>query len=107
MEECNAVNNPIIPGQVINKDEQGVKVDETYFKQIVKSLMYLTATRPNLKYSVGPIRIVNKAIISLIFCSHIQLHLLSYQILLPDSQHLFGFLFFFVCLRIFRLKCGQ
>lgn len=53
MGDCNSVNNPIIPGQIISRDENGVKVDDTYFKQIVGSLMYLTATRPDLMYSVS------------------------------------------------------
>ena len=33
MMECNAVKNPIVPGCKVNKDEDGVKVDETYYKQ--------------------------------------------------------------------------
>jgi len=32
MMECNAVNNLIVPGCRVNKDEDGVKVDETYYK---------------------------------------------------------------------------
>jgi hypothetical protein len=50
MMECNAVKNPIVPGCKVNKDEDGVKVDETYYKQLVGSLMYLTATRPDMMF---------------------------------------------------------
>lgn len=37
----------------MSKDEAGTKVDETLFKQVVGSLMYLTATRPDLMYGVS------------------------------------------------------
>ena len=50
MMECNAVKNPIVPGCKVNKDEDGAKVDETYYKQLVGSLMYLTATRPDMMF---------------------------------------------------------
>lgn len=53
MTECNSVCNPIVPGCKIHRDEKGVKVDETFFKQIVGSLMYLTATRPDLMFIVS------------------------------------------------------
>ena len=53
MEDCNSVHNPIIRGFKILKDEKGVQVDETYFKQIVGSLIYLTATRPDLMFTVS------------------------------------------------------
>ncbi|KAK9705165.1 hypothetical protein RND81_07G037600 [Saponaria officinalis] len=52
MEDSNAVKNPIVPGTKLRKDEGGVKVDETQFKQLVGSLMYLTVTRPDLMYGV-------------------------------------------------------
>ncbi|GAA0156010.1 transmembrane signal receptor [Lithospermum erythrorhizon] len=50
MMECNHVNNPIAPGVKVNKDPDENAVDETLFKQIVGSLMYLTATRPDLMF---------------------------------------------------------
>lgn len=53
MEDSNSVCNPIVPGHKLNKDEGGVKVDETQFKQIVGSLMYITATRPDLMFVVS------------------------------------------------------
>ena len=45
MEESNSVLNPVVPGFKVCKDEDGVKVNVTFFKQVVGSLMYLTATR--------------------------------------------------------------
>ncbi|KAK2442007.1 putative mitochondrial protein [Trifolium repens] len=52
MEMCNVVCSPIVPGNKLSKDSNGKCVDATYYKQIVGSLMYLLATRPDLAYSV-------------------------------------------------------
>ena len=52
MEDCNLVCNPIVPGSKLTKNEGGKCVDVTNFKQIIGSLMYLLATRPDLAYSV-------------------------------------------------------
>ena len=57
MLESNEVSSPIIPGFKINKDENGTTIDETYFKQIVGSLMYLTATRPDMMFATSLISI--------------------------------------------------
>lgn len=53
MLESNYVNNPTVPGMQINSDAEGEPVDETYYKQIVGSLMYLTSTRPDLMYATS------------------------------------------------------
>ncbi|KAL6214302.1 hypothetical protein ACLB2K_013738 [Fragaria x ananassa] len=53
MLECTSVRNPIVPGTELMKDEDGVKVDATGYKQIVGSLRYLTVTRPDLMFVVG------------------------------------------------------
>ena len=53
MDQCNAVHNPIVPGFKIMKDERGVEVDSTLFKRIVGSLMYLSATRPDMMYAIS------------------------------------------------------
>ncbi|KAL3648630.1 hypothetical protein CASFOL_005033 [Castilleja foliolosa] len=39
MEDCNSTLNPVVPGTKLSKDEGGVQVDNTMFKQIVGSLM--------------------------------------------------------------------
>jgi hypothetical protein len=49
MDRSNSVHNPIVPGCKLVKDKGGVKVDKTHFKQMVGSLMYLTATRPDME----------------------------------------------------------
>lgn len=46
------MTNPIKPGNKLNKDENGKAADVTVYKQMIGSLMYLTATRPDLMYAV-------------------------------------------------------
>lgn len=53
MSECNSVKNPMIPGQKLTKKGAGSAIDPTRFKQLVGSLRYLTATRPDLMFSVN------------------------------------------------------
>lgn len=53
MVECNAMISPIVLGFKLSKDAGQAVVDETYFKKIIGSLMYLTATRPELVFSVS------------------------------------------------------
>ena len=50
MMESNLVGSPIVPRCKISKDGCGNVVDEIYYKQLVGSLMYLTATRPNMMF---------------------------------------------------------
>ena len=53
MDKCNSVHNPVVPSFKLTKDEGGVEVDSTVYKQMVGSLMYLTATRPDLMFIVN------------------------------------------------------
>ncbi|XP_019414624.1 PREDICTED: uncharacterized protein LOC109326393 [Lupinus angustifolius] len=53
MRGCNAVKNSIVSCTRLSMDVGGVRVDETLFKQVVGSLMYLTVTRPDLMYVVS------------------------------------------------------
>ncbi|CAJ2655469.1 unnamed protein product [Trifolium pratense] len=52
MENCNSVCNPIVPGNKLKKDEDGITCNSTSYKQMVGCLMYLLATRPDLAFSV-------------------------------------------------------
>ncbi|CAJ2662180.1 unnamed protein product [Trifolium pratense] len=52
MSDCNSVNNPIVPGSKLQKDETGQASNSTLYKQMVGCLMYLLATRPDLAFSV-------------------------------------------------------
>ncbi|XP_040361976.1 secreted RxLR effector protein 161-like [Rosa chinensis] len=53
MERSNSVRNPIVPDFKITKNEGGVRVDVTQYKQMVGSLMYVTVTRPDLMFVVS------------------------------------------------------
>ncbi|CAL8992699.1 unnamed protein product [Prunus brigantina] len=53
MLDCNPVHNPIVPGFKLTKDFGGERIDSTYYKQIVGSLMYLSATRPDMMFVIS------------------------------------------------------
>ncbi|XP_058788342.1 uncharacterized mitochondrial protein AtMg00810-like [Vicia villosa] len=53
LQNCSSVSNPIVPGCKLTKDVRGLKVDATTYKQMVGSLICLTATRPDLTYVVS------------------------------------------------------
>ncbi|XP_039130945.1 secreted RxLR effector protein 161-like [Dioscorea cayenensis subsp. rotundata] len=57
MAESNPIHNPIDHGSLLTKEEKADQVNKTYFKQIVGSLMYLTATRPDKAFVVSLISI--------------------------------------------------
>ncbi|KAA3471311.1 Retrovirus-related Pol polyprotein from transposon TNT 1-94 [Gossypium australe] len=50
MVESNSVGNQIVLGFKVSKDEDGISVDESHYKQLVGSLMHLTATRPDMMF---------------------------------------------------------
>lgn len=52
MERSKPVHNPMVPGNKLSKEGSGEAVDSTIYKQMVGSLMYLTATRPDLMFAV-------------------------------------------------------
>ena len=53
MDRNNSIQNRIVAGCKLVKDENGTKVDKTHFKQIVGSLRYLTVTWPDVMFVVG------------------------------------------------------
>lgn len=53
MDQCNPMHNPVVPGFKLAKDEDEIMVDSTLYKQIMKSLIYLTATRPVIMFVVS------------------------------------------------------
>jgi len=53
MDECISVLIPMVPGSKLSKDVDGVRIDKTYYRQMVGSLMYLSATRPDMMYSIS------------------------------------------------------
>src|SRR4051812_39105513 len=53
MEASNPVLNPMTPGVKLHKDNEGVTVNNSLFKQLVGSMVYLTTTRPDIMYTVS------------------------------------------------------
>lgn len=53
MTSCNAVKVPMMHGTKLDKDVSGEKVDNTAYKQLVGSLMYMTTTRPDIMFPVS------------------------------------------------------
>ena len=53
MVESNEVNSPIVPRFKASKDKDGAPVDESVFKQLVGSLIYLTAIRPDIMFATS------------------------------------------------------
>ncbi|KAM1172663.1 hypothetical protein ACFX2G_023223 [Malus domestica] len=53
MSNCNPVQNPIVSGFKITRNVEEERFDSTYYKQIFRSLMYLSATQPNMMYVVS------------------------------------------------------
>ncbi|XP_048228756.1 secreted RxLR effector protein 161-like [Ricinus communis] len=49
-DNCNPVQNPIVPSCRLTRDENGARVDSSRYKQLIGSLMYLTATRPDIMF---------------------------------------------------------
>lgn len=53
MEHCNAVQNPVVPGFKLFRDENGAELNGTQYRQLVGSIMYIRATRPDIAYVVS------------------------------------------------------
>ncbi|XP_016549353.1 secreted RxLR effector protein 161-like [Capsicum annuum] len=53
MQHCNPTNIPVEFGLKLTKTGSQNKTDSTFYKQIVGSLMYLTATRPDIMYTIS------------------------------------------------------
>ncbi|GKV51828.1 hypothetical protein SLEP1_g58452 [Rubroshorea leprosula] len=53
MKNCNSVTTPVDKGVKLVKDPGGRFVDNKLYKQIVGSLMYLTATKPDIMHGVN------------------------------------------------------
>ncbi|GKC83470.1 retrovirus-related pol polyprotein from transposon TNT 1-94 [Tanacetum coccineum] len=52
MDSCEPVDTPMVDRSKLDKDPLGIPVDQTWFESMVDSLMYLTASRPDLVFVV-------------------------------------------------------
>jgi len=78
MKNCNPVDTPVEFGLKLNKVGRGDMVDNMLYRQIVGSLMYLTATRPDIMYVVS--------FISRYMESPVEIHLLAAKRILRYLQ---------------------
>ena len=53
MQECKAAITPTVMGLKLSKDDSSKEFDPSLYKSIVGSLMYLTATRPDIMHDVN------------------------------------------------------
>ncbi|XP_075102910.1 secreted RxLR effector protein 161-like [Nicotiana tabacum] len=52
MENAMSIGTPMSPTTMLDEDSNGIKVDETMYRGMIGSLLYLTASRPNIMFSV-------------------------------------------------------
>lgn len=52
MSNAKSIGTPMSPTKNLDKDEQGTPVDETKYRGMIGSLLYLTASRPDIMFSV-------------------------------------------------------
>nr|GEW80477.1 integrase, catalytic region, zinc finger, CCHC-type, peptidase aspartic, catalytic [Tanacetum cinerariifolium] len=52
MDSCDSVDTPMVDRLKLNEDPLGIPVDQTRFRSMASSLMYLTASRPDLVFVV-------------------------------------------------------
>lgn len=53
LQDNKPVYNQVATGDKLTRNDEDKRLDFTYFKQIVGSLMYLNATRPDIMYIVS------------------------------------------------------
>ncbi|RVX14861.1 Retrovirus-related Pol polyprotein from transposon RE1 [Vitis vinifera] len=52
MEEAKTMKTPMSSSIKLDKDEKGKSIDSTMYRGMIGSLLYLTASRPDIMYSV-------------------------------------------------------
>ncbi|CAM8940819.1 unnamed protein product [Rhodiola kirilowii] len=52
MKDSSAMTTPIPPNDTLGKDESSPQIDQTLYRGMIGSLLYLPASRPDIMYSV-------------------------------------------------------
>jgi len=52
MENCKEASTPISTGSSLDTEENGKDYDQTRFRGLIGSLLYLTTSRPNIMFNV-------------------------------------------------------
>ena len=53
MDQAKSISTPMHHSQVLEADENGVKVSNKFYRAMIGSLLYLIASRPDLQLSMG------------------------------------------------------
>ncbi|CAL2276373.1 unnamed protein product [Prunus armeniaca] len=51
LQECKSVSIPLVPNDKLRKDDDSGAADEAQYQKLVGSLLYLTATKPDIMYA--------------------------------------------------------
>ena len=55
MEDCKPVSTPMITGCKLSKDDESKEVDQRLYRSMIGSLLYVTASRPDVIQVVGQV----------------------------------------------------
>ena len=50
MDRCKPVATPLVINEKLSKDDAAAKVDASVYRSLIASLLYMSATRPNIMY---------------------------------------------------------
>jgi hypothetical protein len=53
MEDSTPVSTPMVTGCKLRKDEESLDVDQSSYRYMRSSLLYITTSRPNIMHVVG------------------------------------------------------
>ena len=53
MEDSKPIDTPMVTSCKLSKDDESLEVDHTMFRSMIGSLLYVTATRPDVMQAVG------------------------------------------------------
>ena len=56
LEDCKVMNTPMRPTYILRKEDTGTKVDQKLYKGMIDSLLYLTASRPDILFSISSLQ---------------------------------------------------
>nr|GEY14960.1 integrase, catalytic region, zinc finger, CCHC-type, peptidase aspartic, catalytic [Tanacetum cinerariifolium] len=52
MDSCDSIDTPMVDRLKLDEDNSGIPVNQTHYRSMVGSLMYLTASRPDLVFAI-------------------------------------------------------
>ena len=55
MEDCKPVSTPMITGCKLSKEDEYEEVDQRLYRSMIGSLLYVTASRPDVMQAVGQV----------------------------------------------------